>query len=92
MLPLTGLSRRAFVVASALAATAPTATAARRRKPNPEAFLASAIQGDTIANGAFLWSYQAQVHHAAPGGRFCGRPGIPRGPMIAGIASTSERR
>ena len=67
MLPLAGLSRRAFVVAGALAAIAPTATAARRRKPAPEAFLAIAIQGVTIANGAFLWSYQPQVQHAASG-------------------------
>ena len=65
MLPLSALSRRALVAAAtALVAVAPAVDA--KKKP-PQAFLAIAIQGVTIANGAFLWSYQAQVHHPASG-------------------------
>jgi ureidoglycolate hydrolase len=63
MVPFAGLSRRAFVVASALAATVPSVVAARRRKSAPEAFLAIAVQGVTMANGAFVWHYQAQFDH-----------------------------
>src|SRR5215207_6720586 len=66
MVPLAGLSRRAFVVASALAATAPTVVAARRRKPAPQAFLAIAVQGVSgDASGLFKWSYQEQVGYLA---------------------------
>src|SRR5215213_8950742 len=67
MVPLAGLSRRAFVVVSALTAIAPTATAARRRKPAPEAFLAIAVQGVTTLPGVSECSYQAQLQHPASG-------------------------
>src|SRR3712207_5029732 len=67
MVPLAGLSRRAFVVASALAAIAPSAAAARRRKPAPEALLAIAIQGVRNTTGGFSWGFQARLQHPASG-------------------------
>jgi len=72
MLPLTGLSRRAFVVASALAATAPTAVAARRRKPNPEAFLASAIQGPPSPTARSCGATRRRSTTRPPAGAFAG--------------------